>query len=153
MTKTKEYIGKRVAATIIDYTLIFLLTIVYIYVFGEPNEEGGKTVTGLPAFAPFILWFLYFIVIESIYSGTLGHQLVGLKVVSLDASKATFSQILKRRIADVIEISWCFGFIAFLIARGNNKSQRIGDFIGKTIVIGKNDAFDSPEFDFEKQSE
>lgn len=153
MTNTREYIGKRVGATIIDYTLIFLLTVIYIFVFGEPNEEGGKTVSGLPALAPFIFWFLYFIVIETIYSGTVGHQLVGLKVVSLDATKAKFSQILKRRIADIIEISWCFGFIAFLIARGNDKSQRIGDFLGKTIVIGKNDSIDSPEFDFEKQSE
>lgn len=152
MTNTKDYIGKRAAATIIDYTIIFVLTFTYIWFVGEPNQQGGKTVTGLPALAPLAFWFLYFVVAENSYSSTLGHKLVGLKVVSLDYSKVTFGQILKRRLADIIEISWCFGLIAFLVARGNDKSQRVGDLLGKTIVVGKNDLAENFEFDFESAS-
>ncbi|MBL7707548.1 MAG: RDD family protein [Chitinophagaceae bacterium] len=150
MTNTKKYIGRRVGATIIDYTLIFILTFMYIWFAGEPNEEGGRTVTGFPALVPIVFWFLYFVVIESSYSSTFGHLLVGLKVVSLDGSNVTFGQILKRRLADIIEIAWCFGLVAFLVAKGNENSQRVGDILAKTTVVGKNDSTENSEFEFEK---
>ncbi len=86
------------------------------------------------------------------YTGTLGHQIVGLKVLSQNNTKLTFGQILKRRIADIIEISWCFGFIAFIIAKGNENSQRLGDILAKTIVIGKSEQTEIPDFDFNQHS-
>ena len=152
MTNTKKHISKRVIATLIDYTLIFALTFFYINIFGVTDEEGVQTVSGLPALIPMLFWFLYFVVVEFLYSGTLGHQVVGLKIVSIDNSKLTFGQILKRRLADIVEISWCFGFVAFLIAKGNHNGQRLGDTIAKTIVTGKKELSDIPDFDFNQHT-
>jgi uncharacterized RDD family membrane protein YckC len=146
---TKSYIGKRIAATLIDYTIVFGLTFVYIYVAGEPNEEGGYTVTGLAALAPLLGWFLYFIVAEAAFGGTIGHQLFDLKVVSTDGNDPTFSQTIRRRLADVLEISWCFGLIAFILVKSTAHNQRLGDTWAKTIVIGKKDTFPQPQFEFE----
>ena len=35
--------GKRVIATIIDYTFIFTCTFTYVMTFGQPNEQAGLT--------------------------------------------------------------------------------------------------------------
>ena len=101
---------------------------------------------------PVLYWFLYFVVIETLYSGTIGHHLIDLKVVSQDNSKLTIGQILKRRLSDILEISWCFGFIAFLIAKGNHNGQRLGDTLAKTIVIDKNELPEDLDFDINQPS-
>jgi len=147
----KHYISKRVTATFIDYTLTFALTFAYIYIVGQPDESGAHVVTGLPALVPVLFWFLYFIICETYLDGTLGHQLLKVKVMSADGKTPVFSQILLRRLADAIEIAWCFGLIAFVIVKSTPNSQRLGDIWAKTIVIGKNDTFPVPKFDFETE--
>ncbi|HLK28523.1 MAG TPA: RDD family protein [Puia sp.] len=146
---TKPYIQKRVAATFIDYTLTYVLTFFYIYVVGKTDENGSHVVTGLPALVPMLFWFLYFIICESFLDGTMGHHLFKIKVVSMDGSKPEFSQILLRRLADILEISWCFGLIAFITAKSTQNNQRLGDIWGKTIVVGNDVIFPIDQFDFE----
>ena len=149
LPETKPYIGRRVAATFIDYTLTFALTFSYIYIVGRPDENGSHVVTGLPALVPILFWFLYFIICETFVDGTLGHQLLKIKVVSVDGTSVSLSQILVRRLADILEIAWCFGLIAYAIAKSTQNNQRLGDIWGKTIVIGKKDTFPIDKFDFE----
>lgn len=148
--KTKPFIGKKILATFIDYTFIFALTFLYIMTFGKPNDEGGKTINGFPALLPVLVWFLYFVIIETYCSATLGHEIAGLKVVSIDGRKLTLTQIFKRRISDALEISWCFGLIAFMLVKNNTEqNQRLGDIWAKTRVIAKNEFEELPDFDFE----
>jgi uncharacterized RDD family membrane protein YckC len=149
LPETKRYIGKRIAATLIDYTVVFGLTFVYIIVAGERNSEGAYVVSDLPALAPPLFWFLYFVVAESGLGGTIGHQLFDLKVMSADGNEPAFRQIILRRISDALEISWCFGLIAFILAKSTAHNQRLGDIWAKTIVTGKQDVFPQNEFDFE----
>lgn len=131
-----KFIGKRISATIVDYTIIFGLTIFYISTVGHETSEAKYSVEGLPALVPLVFWFMYFVVCESFLEGTIGHQIMKLKVVTLSGSKPSFEQTLTRRLCDVIEIGWCFGFIAFLIVYKNDAAQRLDDILSKTIVIG-----------------
>lgn len=146
---TKPYIGKKVIATLIDYTFIFAFSLFYIMTFGEPNAEGGKTIDGLPALIPELVWFLYFVVIEKYYAATLGHEIVGLKVVSIDGNKLDLIQVLKRRISDALEIFPCFGLIAYILVKNTEKNQRLGDIWAKTLVVTKNEVEKMPLFEFE----
>jgi uncharacterized RDD family membrane protein YckC len=146
---TNTYIGKRIAATLIDYFIVFGLTFVYIYQFGTPNNEGGYTVTGWLALVPIIFWFSYFIIAEAFLRGTLGHLIFDLKVVSIDSKEPSFGQIFLRRISDALEIAWCFGLIAFILVKNTQHNQRLGDIWAKTLVTGKNETFSNREFDFE----
>lgn len=149
--KQESSTGKRVLATIIDYVVVFAFFFWYVMTFGSPNEEGGNTVTGWLALVPVLFWALWIIGTESYCGQTLGHALVGLKVVSNDGSDITFRQSLKRRLCDAIEISWCFGLIAFFIVKGNERHQRLGDIIAKTLVVPKDYEF-IPEFDFDSHA-
>src|SRR4051812_46252203 len=114
---TEAHAGKRVGATIIDYGIIFAFCIWYILTFGKPNHTGGKTVSGLPALVPVLFWFAWLVIPESIWGSTLGHKINGLQVVTLEGEKPGFGQVLIRRLCDALEISWCFGLIAFLLVK------------------------------------
>lgn len=139
--KAKSNLGRRILATLIDYTLVCAFSFWYIFEFGQPNDEGGFTISGLGALFPNIVWILYFVIAEKYCSATLGHEIVKLKVVSLDNTELSFGQVFTRRICDVIEICWCFGLIAFFIVTNNDKRQRLGDILAKTLVIGKNEVY------------
>ena len=85
---------------------------------------------------------------EAYCGQTLGHALLGIKVVSLDGSAISFGQALKRRLCDAIEISWCFGLIAFILVKSTGNQQRLGDIVAKTYVTLKDEEVRS-EFEFE----
>jgi uncharacterized RDD family membrane protein YckC len=129
--------GKRIGATLIDYGVIFTFFFFYIYGFGEPNEEGGYTVNGLPALVPFGFWFLYLVVIEYNFGATLGHAIFQLTVTTMQHGKPSFGQILKRRIADVFDISMSFGIVAMILVLNSRYNQRLGDIWAKTLVVNK----------------
>ncbi|NER14670.1 hypothetical protein GWK08_14535 [Leptobacterium flavescens] len=130
----ESFISLRVLATIIDYTLMWSLLIIYVVKFGESTADGYQ-VSGLKALIPFGFWFIYFPISEWAFKSTLGHWTVGLKVISENESELTLGQTVKRRLSDIFEISWCFGLVAFIVVNNNDKRQRVGDLISKTLVV------------------
>jgi uncharacterized RDD family membrane protein YckC len=90
------YTSKRVGATLIDYTLTWVLTFLYIVKFGEEDSPQHYTINGLPALAPVAFWFVYFVITERYMGGALGHQLCGLKVVSRDHNSLSLGQVTIR---------------------------------------------------------
>lgn len=147
---TKLYVNKRIYATIIDYTIIWAFTIFYVVEVGQPNDNGGYTVNGWPTLIPVLFWFLSIVISEYYLGGTIGHLIFKIKVESISDEKITLWRTFKRRIVDLLEIAWCFGLIAYLLARNTTNNQRLGDIIAKTCVIGKNDVNQEVVFDFEK---
>lgn len=144
------YTSKRVGATLIDYTLIWVLDFLYLVEFGKNDSPGHYSMDGLPALLPIAFWFVYFVITERYMGGTLGHQLCKLKVVSRDNNSLSLGQVTIRRLCDALEIAWCFGLIAFLLVRSTDNHQRLGDLVAKTMVIGRDDTQTAFEFDFEK---
>lgn len=145
------YTSKRVVACLIDYTLIFVLTGLYIVYFGKEDRPGNYSIHGIATLVPIVMWFVYFVVAET-FGGTLGHRLFRLKVIAIDGQELTFGRILVRRLCDALEISWCFGFVAFLLVKNTQHHQRLGDIVAKTQVLGEEDLAPSVEFDFEKNT-
>ncbi|MDT0622681.1 RDD family protein [Croceitalea vernalis] len=136
-SKYQSNTGARILATIIDYILIMCFTIIYVYQFGEPNEEGSYGVSGIKAMVPILFWFFYLPFCEWKTGTTLGHWVVGLKIISENGAELTLGQSLKRRIFDLVDISLCFGLVAFIVVISTEKRQRIGDIVAKTLVIKK----------------
>jgi uncharacterized RDD family membrane protein YckC len=145
-----SYTGRRVGATLIDYTFIFFISWSYIYLLGTRLDSGAYQVTGILALLPVGFWFFYFVVAESAMQATFGHQLFGLKVITTNGQKPSFGQVLVRRIFDAVEISWCFGLIAFIVVSATDEKQRVGDLVAQTRVVGRKDVERNVQFDFEK---
>lgn len=133
----KSNISSRILATIIDFAIYLPIWIFYIFYFGELDEEGASTVSGVKALPLALLWLAYFPGMEAIRGQTLGHMLAGIKVVTISGGSISFLQALKRRILDGFEILGTLGIIAFIAAKNTDKNQRVGDLFAKTIVIGK----------------
>ncbi len=137
LANTELYIGKRIKATMIDYTLMFGIFIFMIVELGHPNDEGGYTLSGWKNIYPISFWFAYFVLAEHFLGGTMGHQLYKLRVVSVNNQSVTFYQTFLRRISDALEISWCFGLVAYILVKNTPNQQRLGDLWAKTYVTGQ----------------
>lgn len=129
-------IKNRIAATFIDFAIYIPIWIFYIHYFGEPNDVGGYEVRGWSAIPLTLIWLLYFPGMEAIRGQTIGHMLVGLKVVDISGKPVGFFQAFKRRLIDVFEIFITFGLIAYITVNNSDKHQRVGDIFAKTVVIG-----------------
>ena len=130
----KTNLIKRIIATILDYSFIFLLTYLYIVLVGQDNEEGVKTVNGLLTLPIPIGWFIYFVVVEGFYGATLAHQGLNLKVVTIDGKEIEFTQALKRHLLDPIDIL-LHGIPAIIAIKNSDKHQRLRDMWAKTVVV------------------
>ena len=133
-TQEKSKLSNRFIASLIDYIVIGLFFMVYVHIYGQQNETGGYSVHGLKALIPLVFWFVYLIVIESIFSATAGHFIMGIKVVRIDFSRINFTDSLKRHLLDLIDFNF-FGIPAIISIKNTTLNQRLGDLWAKTIVI------------------
>jgi len=140
--KTQPNIGNRILAGIIDYSVILALNFIYVYSVGEPNNEGGYTVSGWPALIPILFWLIWIVGIEQIFNATIGNLIVGLKPISTRGfnRELSFGQSLKRHLFDIIDMLF-FGLIGIVIIQKTDKNQRVGDIWGETIVIKKSEEY------------
>jgi uncharacterized RDD family membrane protein YckC len=136
--KNKSNLKKRIIATLIDYALFLIPMYMYIMYFGQFNNEGGKTVSGLMALPIPIVWVIYFVVIEAYYGSTLAHQSLYLKVLTVDRKQIQWTQALKRHLLDPIDILF-YGIPAIIAIKNSEKHQRLGDMWAKTIVVDTKD--------------
>jgi uncharacterized RDD family membrane protein YckC len=138
----KTNLKKRYFASLIDYVIVFTLTFFYIDYFGTPNNDGGKTVHGIMTLPIFIFWFIYFVVFETYFGGTIFHLAFNLKVLTLDRRQITFIQSLKRHLIDPIDF-FIWGLPAAIAIKNSDKHQRLGDMWAKTVVV---DILDPDQF-------
>ena len=131
----------------IDYGMYFLFLIIYIPLFGKENEEGGQSVSGLLGLPILIYWFIYFIVVESIYGATLGHQAFYLRVLTINRNKIVFLQAVKRHLLGFLDML-VYGIPAIISIKNSDKHQRLGDMWAKTIVV---DTTDKEQYTIEKE--
>jgi uncharacterized RDD family membrane protein YckC len=127
----------RILAFIIDYLIFFLIFLFFGIFFGEKlDNEFGYQIKGLPAFV-LILIGLFLWPFSEAYSGqTIGKKIVGLKVVNESFKDISTSQAFIRFFIGFID--FCCFFIGLIVASSNNKKQRIGDIVAKTIVVDVN---------------
>ncbi|NHA05002.1 RDD family protein [Mucilaginibacter sp. HC2] len=133
----KAYIKLRILTTLIDYTIFGTFYFTYLYVFNESAQPGHMEVNGIMTWPIPIVWILYFVLLESI-NGTPGHDLCKLKVVKTDGSKVSFTDALKRRICDPIDI-FIYGIPALILVSKTEKHQRLGDLLANTVVVKASD--------------
>ena len=136
----KTNLKKRFFASLFDYIIVITLTYFYIDFFGTLNEdgEGGKTVRGIMTLPLFSFWFIYFVVVETYFSGTLFHLAFNLKVLTVDRKRIKFMQALKRHLVDPIDF-FVWGLPAVIAIKNSDKHQRLGDMWAKTIVVDISD--------------
>jgi uncharacterized RDD family membrane protein YckC len=137
-------IGSRFLAALIDTTLIVLLQIVILGVVAlaanlAGGEQTGAAISWLFAIAgilSFVFFWGYYIFFEILWNGqTPGKRQVGLRVIRVDGTPATASEVVIRnlvRVIDFLPVAYGVGVVTMFI---NSSSRRAGDLAAGTLVI------------------
>lgn len=85
----------------------------------------------------FLTYLAYFVVLEALWSRTLGKYLQGLMVRKLDGRRCDWKAALIRGALRVIEINPLVlgGLPAGLVIIASSRKQRIGDVLAGTVVV------------------
>ena len=132
---------KRWLACLINYVLYFASVYFIIDHFGNSTiDADGHTTThldGFPGFiAIFLPWLLFFPGLESFNNGkTIGKTLFRIKTVNEDGSKINFGTGFKKHLLDMVDYFPFLGICGLIVASNNDKKQRVGDLVAKTIVV------------------
>jgi uncharacterized RDD family membrane protein YckC len=134
--RTEPNIGNRFAAGLVDYIIIYGVTFFLVFTIGEPNDEGGYSLNGLPGLIPIIFWLIMTVGLEIGFGATIGNSLVGLKAIPKNGTnrKLTFGESFKRHLLDPIDMFF-FGLVGIITIKNTDLNQRVGDLWAKTIVV------------------
>lgn len=126
---TNEETGyKRLYATLVDFTILFLCTSLIIY--------KKNIYTFLLFFV--ILELLYFTILEALTGYTLGKFIFRVKVINKDFQKPSILQSFIRAAFWLIESNPAFlviPLIMFYIIQNTKSTQRLGDKVAGTYVV------------------
>lgn len=133
--KTEPKILRRSLATIIDYGLYLIFFSWLVMTYGRPNDEEGYTLSNDPKGGwIFVVWIIYFPIIESISGQTLGKLLLGLRVVTKNGNPISFVQAFKRHLVDMIDFFF-FGIVAIITIKNTPDHQRVGDLWARLLLL------------------
>ena len=135
---TREFapapMGRRALAALVDVLVVSGVTFYSVFQWGEILPDGRLGFSGIVVVPIVILISFYWIFPEWIFGATLGKWFFGLRVRSLKGEELSFWQAIKRHLASPVDVAG-FGLIAYAVAKGNRRSQRIGDKWARTQVV------------------
>ncbi|MFH1092261.1 MAG: RDD family protein [Pseudomonadota bacterium] len=129
-------VGLRFVAVIIDTIIFFILSYI-VALFTGGTTGAGFQLSGVPALLSFIIFFLYYIILEALVGATVGKLALGMRVVTADGHKIGWGASVIRnilRIIDGIPFILLYLLGAILVWTSQRK-QRLGDRLGGTVVI------------------
>ena len=85
---------------------------------------------------------VYTSVCEGFYGSTLGKMILGLVVLRDDFETCDFLPALIRGLLMIVD-GLFFGIVAAIIMSGSSRNKRLGDRLGKTIVVYRNSVPDT----------
>jgi len=120
----------RFIAVFIDHLFAFALMLVAVAFVPERFPVIRGTLF-------FLAFFAYFIVLEALWSRTLGKYFQGLTVRKLDGRRCDWKAAVIRGSLRIIEVNpLLFGGIpAGLVVISTDRKQRLGDLLAGTVVV------------------
>lgn len=136
-------LGSRSSALLVDLVLQSIALFV-LGLFAGAFGDAGIVVVAIGGFAVLLG---YPVLAEAFGGRTIGKRLLGLAVVSVDGSPATFLQAVIRnvvRFVDALPGTYTVGMISVLATR---RSQRVGDLAAGTLVVRRAARPAAPSFE------
>ncbi len=131
--------GTRCIAAILDYLilLVFMLIFGYLYVQSIPfDDRRGTGFLAIVVLIEFLLIAFYHLILELLWNGqTIGKRIVGARVVQANGLPATASGIVIRNLVRLFDLLPIFYGIGLIVMFATERTQRLGDLAGGTIVI------------------
>lgn len=128
----------RLIAVFIDHLIAFALMLLVVAFVPEQLPV-------VKAVFFFLIYLAYFVVLETVWSRTLGKFFQGLVVRKLDGSRCDLRAALIRGGLRVLEVNPLLlgGLPAGLVIIASQRKQRIGDMIAGTVVVSDRFVWDT----------
>lgn len=129
------FLDRRFEAFFLDAVIVAVLVSVIGFgvvagVLGDPAVAAVAVMVLAP-----VLIFAYQIGFEGYYGQTPGKRARGIVVVSADGSDVTWFGAVARNLLRVVDVLPAFYIVGLVSAYLSDKHQRIGDLVGKTVVV------------------
>lgn len=127
---------QRTQATVIDFILLMLFILAYLYATGSIVTSGGLSfhLEGFWFLLLIIMIFSYYVFMEGIYGATVGKMFSGLRVIYLRGRGCDFTASIIRTVLRLVD-AFCFYIVAFLFVILTKGRQRLGDLAAQTSVV------------------
>ncbi|MDN5289159.1 MAG: hypothetical protein JWR38_5433 [Mucilaginibacter sp.] len=127
---------QRLLATALDWFMIsgvFIILAFIIVSFIKDKETGITVALAILACVPFVK-FIYQVTMESsIKQGTLGKQILKIRVVDLQGNRISIGKAINRNLCKIF--SMAIFFIGYLLAFFSKQQQCLHDMMAGTLVI------------------
>jgi uncharacterized RDD family membrane protein YckC len=134
-TAIGQSVGIRAGATIIDIVIFWALSFLVAIATGETSGAGFSIGT-LGSCLVGIIGIAYYVVMETMYGGTVGKLALGLKVVKEDGSALDWQTSIVRTLLRIVD-GLFFYLIGAILVWTSPTNQRLGDKVAKTFVVKK----------------
>jgi uncharacterized RDD family membrane protein YckC len=129
-------VGRRFLAFLVDLILSAVWSAPFAEVVRTPGHVQYRLVNGRFG-AVTLIWFLYYVVMETAFGGTVGKLVTGIRVVRQDGSKPDLTTSLKRTVLRIVDgfpyvIPYLVGAI---VVWSSPTRQRLGDRWARTSVV------------------
>lgn len=130
MTISGDASKARLLALFIDHLIAFALMMLAVAFVPE-------SLPLVKAVFFFLIYLAYFVVLEALWSRTLGKFFQGLVVRKLDGSRCNWRAALIRGSLRIVEVNPLLlgGLPAGLVIIASERKQRIGDLLAGTVVV------------------
>ena len=130
------------AAIIYFVIIVGLITTSYTTYF-------GVTITSAAPWWGFLVLFLilgvlqivYFMILDTVWGGTIGKRILGLQVQMVNGSKVPFDKSFIRNISKIYGLFLFLDWLVAVITPGTDKRQKYTDRIASTTVVQAKQAF------------
>lgn len=134
-TAIGQSVGIRAGATIIDIVIFWALSFIVAIATGE-TSGAGFSMGALGSCLVGIIGIAYYVVMETMYGGTVGKLALGLKVVKEDGSALDWQASIIRTLLRIVD-GLFFYLIGAILVWTSPTNQRLGDKVAKTFVVKK----------------
>lgn len=126
-----EGLGRRFLAALIDNLTWAIAFFWFLGPIGASIYEADPAAAALYFLLLFSAWFNYFALSEWRWGQTIGKNALGMRVISTDRTRLTFSQASIRNLLRLVD----FFLIGWVMIAGTKLHQRLGDKAAKTVVV------------------
>jgi uncharacterized RDD family membrane protein YckC len=127
--------GRRVAQYIIDYAITAAVASLIVWLLDRGSGAGHALLLLLGAVVD-AAWYFWYWVYRPYRAGgqSFGMQLLGLRIISKDGSRASIVQLLIRGVLLIVD-TLVWGLVGLITILCSRYRQRVGDHAARTLVV------------------
>jgi uncharacterized RDD family membrane protein YckC len=139
-------LARRAVAIVIDAIVFVPIFIAITSTKASPPGQGfylgysvnghDRYLTGVPLLVALLLWVAYMAVCEGTIGASLGKAAMGIRVRTVRGTPIGMAASTIRNLARFVDVLPFFYVLGAIVARVSPMNQRIGDRLGRTVVVG-----------------